>query len=300
MRGQVRRIQAAAVLLLLSACVLSEEGTNLAGVRSVSATGAAASSGGGATAAGSGGSLTATGAAGADGACGDGALGGGEACDDGGVAAGDGCSPGCEVEGEWACEGEPSRCTVLQPRVAHGSDLGLSIPDDAYDGTVQSMGCVALDVLGDELLVIEEVRVTLAIDHPFVGDLVAKLQSPAGTVTTLFSRPGHAEPADDGADHHGQTDGSDLSADYPIILYDAAETDAELLGDDVAGFGGGVICQGGGQICEYRPSPGAGPGVSLADVSGESAGGTWRVCVGDAAPGDAGVLRAVTLHITSG
>lgn len=42
--------------------------------------------------------------------CGDGLLRGGEACDDANDEPGDGCL-GCEVEPDWACEGEPSGCS---------------------------------------------------------------------------------------------------------------------------------------------------------------------------------------------
>jgi len=60
---------------------------------------------------------------------------------------------------------------------------GRSIPDNDPFGLVDSVL-----VTGDFL--VEQVEVTLDIDHTFVGDLRVELISPSGTVSTLIDRPG--------------------------------------------------------------------------------------------------------------
>ena len=57
-----------------------------------------------------------------------------------------------------------------------------------------------------------------------------------------------------------------------------------------------VIC-GDDNACAFFPNPGAGPGVALADFTGESAAGQWQVCVGDGFAGDAGTIDAVSVVI---
>jgi hypothetical protein len=45
-------------------------------------------------------------------------------------------------------------------------------------------------------------------------------------------------------------------------------------------------------VCDYFTNPGAGPGTALSDFNGDSAAGTWYVCVGDC-----GNLRAGTIDM---
>ena len=44
-------------------------------------------------------------------------------------------------------------------------------------------------------------KVKVAMDHPWVGDLVFKLKHPDGTLVTLMSRPGKVESSDAGTDY---------------------------------------------------------------------------------------------------
>jgi cysteine-rich repeat protein len=44
--------------------------------------------------------------------CGDGSIDGSEYCDDGNTAGNDGCSATCTIEEFWACNGEPSLCSI--------------------------------------------------------------------------------------------------------------------------------------------------------------------------------------------
>jgi subtilisin-like proprotein convertase family protein len=59
----------------------------------------------------------------------------------------------------------------------------LAIPDGDVAGVVSAIAM-------PEGLRIDRVEVTLRIDHPWIGDLVAVLTSPAGTASTLVHRPG--------------------------------------------------------------------------------------------------------------
>jgi hypothetical protein len=172
---------------------------------------------------------------------------------------------------------------------AAGPGLGVVIPDGGYDGTLASMGCVAL-TFGSAM--VHSLSVTVGIDHPYVGDLVIKVESPSQTVTTIVSRPGIAEPLDGLYRMNG--DSSDLGAAFPIAIYDVAANDAETMGASIGVDS--VIC-GDDNACAFFPNPGAGPGVALADFTGESAAGQWQVCVGDGFAGDAGTINAVSVVI---
>jgi hypothetical protein len=59
-----------------------------------------------------------------------------------------------------------------------------------------------------------------------------------------------------------------------------------------------VVCQDDG-ICDFFPNPGAAatPPASFADLVGETASGTWTLCVGDSAGGDTGTLEGWSLHL---
>ncbi len=162
-----------------------------------------------------------------------------------------------------------------------------AIPDDGYDGSIGSMACVMVPGTAGE---IESVTVDLGLNHSWVGDLTVKVQSPAGTITTLQSRADYAEPADDGTGCCGDSD--DLVAGSPVAYDDTAATSAEAMG-----VAGGVICQDDG-ICSYFPFPDTGPGTNLGDFVGEDGDGTWMVCVGDSASGDAGEICSSNVNLT--
>ncbi|MFZ6179653.1 DUF4215 domain-containing protein [Nannocystis pusilla] len=214
-------------------------------------------------------------------ACGDGLVRDDvEQCDDGNLAPGDGCDPACQFESQ----GEDTE-VVLE-------DLALTIPSDLYDGSQSSMVCVDLAIA--KVGVVHDVRMKIGADHPHVGDLVFKLWSPKGTVLTLLSLPGGAEAADDGMSD--STENSDIDPVWPVAFRDGG-TDAELMGHTI-----GIdqaVCRDDG-VCEYAPSPGAGPGEDFGDFVGEPSGGTWRFCAGDSAFADKGTLESVTLTVVVG
>ena len=185
---------------------------------------------------------------------------------------------------------DPNECpgnaqTILTKKTA----LALDIPDDTYDGTLGSMACVDLNVIDDGINFVWQVaEVKVAIEHGEVGDLVIKVRSPDGAITTLMSRPGFAEGADDGAGNGG--DKSSMKKVFPVGFRDAGLVDAEMMGI------GNVVCQDDG-LCDYFPNPGSGPGTNLADFFGITSVGVWTVCFGDAEPGGMGYVDAVSLEI---
>lgn len=203
-----------------------------------------------------------------------------EQCDDANLAPGDGCDPNCQFE----AQGEDTE-VVLE-------DLGLLIPNDDYDGNQESMVCVDLAIA--KVGVVHDVRVKVGAEHPFIGDLVFKLWSPKGTVLTLMSLPGGAEEADDGMSD--STEGSDLSATWPVT-FRSDGTDAELMGHTIEQDQ--AVCRDDG-VCDYAPSPGAGPGEDFGDFAGEASEGTWKFCAGDSAFADDGTLESVTLTVVVG
>lgn len=169
-----------------------------------------------------------------------------------------------------------------------------AIPDDAYDGTVGTMGCVSISV--PDAGFIDDVNVTTGLNHSWAGDLVIKVVAPGGTpAATVLSRPGFAEPADDGMGCCG--DSSDMVSTSPFTFDDqGGGPTAEDMGSTILGTE--FICQDDG-ICNYVSAPDAAAGTGLADFNGLTvAAGTWMVCVGDSAAGDVGEICSATLDIT--
>jgi len=168
--------------------------------------------------------------------------------------------------------------------------LGLDIPDDAYDGSLASMVCVAMVVIDDGINIVDLIdEIEVGISHGQVGDLVIRVQSPSGIESTLMSRPGYAEADDDGEGVGGDT--SKLKTKFPVVFRDAGLVDAELMGI------GNVVCQDDG-LCDYFPNPGASEGVNLSDFVGEQSNGTWRICFADAEPGATGFVDEVSLVLS--
>jgi len=163
----------------------------------------------------------------------------------------------------------------------------VAIPDDGYDGTLGSMACV--NVPGSNLT-ISDLDVHVWISHTWSGDLTIKLVSPSNEVLTLLSRPGLAEPGDDGTDCCG--DSSNLDMATPIVFDDAAAISAEDMGSTIDTDG--VICLDDGE-CTFSPYPDTGPGTNLAQFNGQNGAGTWQVCAGDSGSLDMGDLDAAVL-----
>lgn len=189
--------------------------------------------------------------------------------------------------------GDPDACDDLaQTEVLSAPKLYMPIPDDAYDGTLDSMYCHAFTVAADGIDRIADVRLRLAIAHPFVGDLVIKVQVPDQRVLNVMTRPGFVEPLDNG--WGGPGDSSSLVGVQPVEFADDAPFSAEYMGAKI-GLGQPVCIAD--DECAFMPSPGKGPGVDFASFAGADGTGTWRVCVGDARKGAAGSVNAITLTI---
>lgn len=209
------------------------------------------------------------------GMCGNGTVNTGETCDDSNTASNDGCSSACALE--------PTQTVTAMA-------LNLSIPDDAYNGTLPSMACADVVVTAWHTPAIANMTVTVGMDHTWVGDVVIKLVSPASTVVTLASRPGYAETADDGSGGLGSS--SALNKTYPITFDGSATTSAESMGS-----GANTVCLS-NNVCSFAPANGAAAAGNLATFNGAASTGTWKLCAGDAGSLDTGKIDRVTLTFT--
>lgn len=194
--------------------------------------------------------------------------------------------------------GEPIDATTGAPLdpfvVVTVDDLGLAIPDDGYDGTIESMGCAELDI--DDPRDVETVSMQIAMAHTFVGDLVIKVVPPDGPIVTALMRPGVPEPFDGDIPPSGNGSGTDLDPSGPI-LFGSADSDvsAEDMGATLPGAG--RVCLDDG-ICFFRANAGVNaPAGDITALTGVAGAGTWRVCFGDATLGDTGSVDRVTLSL---
>lgn len=178
-----------------------------------------------------------------------------------------------------------------------GPGLGLAIPPNGYDGSLSPASCACVDLaVATSHTSVLATEVEVGIDSPYLGQLTIKVQSGAGTITTLVSRAGFLE-AEDNGQTPGTTDGdnSDLDADFSIRFRDGEPVSAEDMGATIGDTE--AACRD-DSICAYAPNPGAGPGTALADFAGENPNGTWRVCVGDGYDQDTPSIDMVELALT--
>jgi len=172
----------------------------------------------------------------------------------------------------------------------------IPIPDDGYDGTLASMACV--DFVEGAAGTVEDVDVSVTLEHTWVGDLTVRVVSPVGTVATVMSRPGGAEPSDDGVDGTFG-DSSNLALTTPISYSSTnGVVDAELMGSTIDTSG--IVCADDGE-CNFLPNPdsAADSGDLSAIFDGEDAAGTWQLCVGDSNGLDTGNLASADFTITA-
>ena len=186
--------------------------------------------------------------------------------------------------------------------------VGLNLPidniamngawDDKYNGKVDSMLCVDLDVGDTGLNFVDGVRLTVGMDHTFVGDITIKVISPDATLLTALGRPG-PEPMpipDNGVQCCG--DDSNLAIANPFLLNNKAIANGKDMGKGITNAQ--VICKDENpkiNPCEFKPYKGGGPGTDFNDFKGKAANGTWKVCFGDSGKGDFGKLDYVALDI---
>jgi len=141
-----------------------------------------------------------------------------------------------------------------------GAMLPVPIPDCHPGGIVSRLQVDACDI-------IEDIEVTLDIDHGWTGDLVVTLESPAGTTVTLVDRPGS-----DGTGYGCRFAG--LSA----LLDDEA---GPALEDQCTDDNGGTVPSISGTLRPLEP---------LAAFDGEPGAGTWTLRVSDWAEEHTGTL----------
>jgi cysteine-rich repeat protein len=234
------------------------------------------------------------GSGGAPAICGDHLVDPGEACDDGNALAGDGCED-CDIMNGFTCGDTPNTCVPIEQVITAGPGLGVVITDQAdhYTGNLLTMDCVSLVHAGLLESRIEAVSVEVAIDHVYVGDLVLKLVSPAGSTLTLVNRPGAEEPVDAYAESPNG-DSTGMTSASPIQFFDGAATDAEDMGATLTDTAN--ICAD-DSICTYFASPGKGPGASFADFVGQPPAGEWRLCAADGDDVDQGTIDRVALTV---
>lgn len=115
---------------------------------------------------------------------------------------------------------------------------------------------------------ITNVSVRLVTDHTWVGDLSAQLESPSGTIISLFPQPGAGGCAGDGLD----------------VLFDDAAPNTN--GDFVNTCNNNPAIEG-----EYQPQD------ALATLNGENPGGEWTITVTDNALGDGGTFSIAEIII---
>ena len=166
----------------------------------------------------------------------------------------------------------PSICTLPSLAIVT-SNTPVPIPDDNPIGA-----SVTLNVANEsDECVIEDVVITVGIDHTFVEDLELTLSSPGGTGTAiLINRQGGR---------------SDLVRTNPITFDERSPNDpTTIINNAVSG-----IVQAGTFF-----SQGDGVGNNqLSSLVGGSPLGDWTFKVVDAASGDFGTIFDVTLNITS-
>jgi subtilisin-like proprotein convertase family protein len=184
-----------------------------------------------------------------------------------------------------------------------GPGLALAVPDNAYNGTTGSMLCdtIAVPSGGGGGDTVDNLRVTIRMNHTFVGDLTIKLIGPTGIITTLVSRPGIVETADDGNDTAGFGENSNLANANPLTYEQAALDEAEVMGRTPIDLATGqVICVDGGTPCSYNPNRGAAV-ATAEDLStaydSTTKVGNWQLCMGDSAAADTGSLDGWTLDL---
>ena len=208
--------------------------------------------------------------------------------------------------------GAAAAAMLLAGSAAHGAfiqtasteaNLGLSIPNNTYDGSDESALTHTLNLAAPEDQLIlngdETFKITVAINHSRVGDLTIKLRSPdTGTEIFLMNRPGSLSSTDGGKLGYNRGSTAVLSAEFPItFVNDNAATTAHDIGN---GLDYGTV--GNASLAQFQPSYGAyiDGNQWLSSLAGEQAAGDWTLIVGDAAPENAGgTLEQWSLEVTT-
>jgi subtilisin-like proprotein convertase family protein len=148
----------------------------------------------------------------------------------------------------------------------------LVIPDNGYDGTLNSMAAATLNVSHGGT--IDGVVATMGVNHTYLGDLVIKIESPSGTLITLME---------------GLSDSSNLHAAFPLSFVEQLAPPVATMGSTISSFED--VCADDG-ICSFLPTE------SLSAFHAEPAIGNWTFYFGDTEPSDAGSVVTVGLGLT--
>lgn len=190
-----------------------------------------------------------------------------------------------------APSGAPNPAAAILQQMK-GTPTCLSIPDDAYDGSIGSMTCGT--VTNTFSGIVGDVDVLFGINHTFVGDLVIKVRDPTNQRTaTVMSRPGLSESVDNGSGCCGNN--ADISDGGLVTFNDqSGGPSAESMGAS-----GSAVCTADG-ICTYTSNPGASStgGLSVFNGLNLNGSGNWTFCVGDASDTDTGELCRAGWNVT--
>lgn len=179
------------------------------------------------------------------------------------------------------------------------SGLNLTIPDNGYNGTLASMASHSIVVPAQppSANMIDDLNVTIAMRHTWVGDLTIKLGAPNGTIITLLNRPGLVTP-DNGTGCCGRSDNFLIS--LPITYDDSAAISAEVMGTGTStnNIGDGAVGTADGNIFASAPDGSSHPG-NLTSLNGINPSGAWTLYIGDSESADTGALDSWSLSISA-
>ncbi len=184
----------------------------------------------------------------------------------------------------------------LVPSAVFTNNTVIAIPDDAYNGSINTMACSTINTTQSVAAgaLVAGASVEVGLDHTWIGDLTIKLRAPDGKVLTLLNRPG-STVADNGTDNP-IGDNSNWAAGTVITFADGAGPEAETMGSTLADAQNICINDG---ICGHDPSPDTAPTppASFSDLNDGTARGAWSLCVGDSAQLDTGNIRLWRLNL---
>jgi uncharacterized repeat protein (TIGR01451 family) len=155
---------------------------------------------------------------------------------------------------------------------SNGSGVNLPINVSGVNGSIAkvrfSFDGTSCDVLPGS---------PVGVEHTFVGDLVVKLISPAGTVATLMDRPGYG-PAGAAGRNFCKTM---LDDDSPGAWIDSIVSTGNTLPPLGPPYTGSFV-----------------PQTPLSKFNGENPNGVWYLNVADVLGGNTGSVKAFSVHVT--
>lgn len=159
----------------------------------------------------------------------------------------------------------PEPYTGSRVAIPDGNAAGIDIPFTVigYPGAISKLS-FSLD---GSSCTTDVGATTVGLDHSWVGDLIATLESPSGTTVTLFSRAG-------GENNSGNNF-------CQTVLDDSAVNSIQTITITGAPYTG-----------TFKPAS------PLAAFNGEDPNGTWILHVSDNVTIDTGSVRAFSLHLT--